>query len=63
MKTYVKPTIKVRELNVDSEILAASTIQMYGDDDPITNDDNDYVEGAKYNTWSSKGLWADDEDE
>ena len=62
MKKYIKPSIKTRAIDTESNILDSS-ITMYGKDNPIQPDDHDYTEAAKPNNWASYNPWGDDEDE
>lgn len=62
MKKYIKPSIKTRAIDTESNILDNS-ITMYGKDNPIQPDDPGYTEAAKSNNWASYNPWGDDEDE
>ncbi len=60
MKKYIKPSIKTRAIDTESNILDSS-ITMYGKDNPIQPDDPGYTEAAKHNNWASYNPWGDDE--
>ena len=60
MKKYIKPSIKTRAIDTESNILDSS-ITMYGKDNPIQPDDPGYTEAAKPNNWASYNPWGDDE--
>lgn len=63
MKKYIKPSVKVRVINMAAEMLSASnpsntnSIPMYKNQ-AITSDDKDYTEAAKSNNFS---VWGNEE--
>lgn len=60
MKKYIKPSVKVRVINIEAEMLSTSdtnSIQMYKDQ-AITSDDTNYEEAAKSNNFS---VWGSEE--
>lgn len=55
-KVYQKPTIDVKELALETEILAASGIS-------ASLDDNDVIESGSIDARPSFSVWGSDEDE